>query len=164
MTDIVTEVVGEAETLVEDAVAVFGSKPGGLIDRWHKEAARRAEAQREREDADERIEQPAYRSVKVAQQSPEVFTSITYTIAPGGNAPVLPLWPYRFRATLLVITPAATVILAKDQGVAIGGVGYTLPYGIPLVLVTRSQVYAVNNTAAPVQVSVIAESYAPEQS
>lgn len=159
MTDIISEVTSEVEHLAEE---LFTPRPGGIIDTFHREKAKREAAERERENEQARIEQASYKAVKVAAQSPEVFHSITYTIQPGGNAPVLPLWPYRYRATMLVITPAATVILSKDQGVATSGVGFTLPYGIPLVLMTRAQVYAVNNTAAVVQVSVIAESYAPE--
>ena len=66
----------------------------------------------------------------------------------------------------IAATPVPTgtsVILAKDQGMAIGQAGYTLASGIPLPLQTRAQVWAYNPGAAPVQVSVAFEMYAPEK-
>jgi hypothetical protein len=156
--NIITETVQEAEHVIQE----FLPRPGGMIERFRQERARREETEHERENTDARIEAASYKAVKVAQQSPEVFIAITYTILAGGSAPILPLSPYRNRATILVITSAATVILAKDNGNAISGTGFALPVGIPLILTTRAQVYAFNNTGSTVQVSVITESYAPE--
>lgn len=159
--DLVTEVIDEAEHVAADLEKLV-VRPGGIVDSFRREKARREAAEKERENQAEPVEQAAFKAVKVTTLAPEVFSSVTYTIAPGGNAPVLPLYPYRARAVLLVITPAATVILSKDQGVATSGVGFMLPYGIPVTLTGRGQLYALNNTAGIVQVSVIAESYAPE--
>jgi hypothetical protein len=160
----VEDIIGEIEdTVIADAELLFPSKPGGIVDRHRRERARRAAALAEQENIDQRVEGASFKAVKVAQQAPEVFTALTYTIPAGGSAPVLPLGPYRNRALLLVITSGATVILAKDQGQAISSNGFTLPAGTVLTLTTRAQVYAFNNTGATVQVSVAVESYAPEK-
>lgn len=148
--------------VIDDVEKIFTPKPGGIVDRHRKEKARREEAQRERENEDEPVEQAAYKSVKVTPLSPEIFVPQTFTIQPGGNTPILPNGPYRYRATVLVITTNATVILCKDSGAAISAMGFTLPYGIPVAVYSRAQLYAYNNTGAPAQVSVIAEVYAPE--
>lgn len=156
-----------AENLVEEVVTeveeLFKPRPGGLVDTWRKKEAARREAERERENADEPVTERAQKSVKVTQLSPEIFSAITYTIAPGGYAPILPMSMNRYRSVTTVITPSGIVILAKDQGAAISAIGFTLPYGIPpLELRTRAQVYAFNPTGTTVQVSVIAELYATE--
>jgi len=109
------------------------------------------------------VEQPAYRAVKVAPESPEVVSAITYTIASGGFAMILPNSPYRYRATGLVVTATSTVVLAKDSGQALGQAGFVLPSAVPLPVYSRAQLWAYNNSASAVQVSVIAELYAPEQ-
>lgn len=152
-----------AEELIEDVEDVFSPKPGGMIDRHRQERARREAAQKEKENIDERVEEPAYKGVKVTPLSPNVFQAITYTIAAGGSAQILALNPYRVRATLLLITAASTAVLSKDSGAALGGVGFTLPTGLPLVLQARGQLYATNPTGASIQISVISEAYSPEK-
>jgi hypothetical protein len=150
------------EEIIDEAEHLFTARPGGMIDSWHKNRARQEAAAREAANSAERIEEHGTYAVKTAAVSPEIFNAITYTIQPNGYAPILPMSMYRTRATALVITTGATAIIARDSGAAISGTGFTLPYGIPLVLTSRAQVYAFNNTASVVQVSVIAESYAPE--
>jgi hypothetical protein len=95
----------EAVEAVEEAVnEAFPPRPGGLVDRFRQKAA----AEEARRDAEkntaERIEQPSYKAVKVAQQQPEIFGAITYTIAGGGTGLVLPLSLYRYRATIALAT------------------------------------------------------------
>lgn len=158
MIEAATEAIAE---LIEDP---YPPKPGGLVDKHRKRvAAEQAEVEGETQEL-ERIEQPSYRAVKVAPESPEVFAAITYTISAGATAPILPLNKYRYRATVMVITASGSVVLAKDNGNAISGVGFVLPVNVPVVLFSRAQVYAFNNTQSSVQVSVMMESYAPEKS
>jgi hypothetical protein len=154
------EIIEAAEEVINEA---FPPRPGGLVDRYRRKAALEEARREEEKNTAESIEQPAYRAVKVAQQQPEIYQAITYTIPAGGYAPVLPASPYRHSANLLVITSGATVILAKDSGNAISGSGFTLPYGIVKPMTTRAQVYAYNNTSGIVQVSADANLYAPEQ-
>jgi hypothetical protein len=154
------EIIEAAE---EEVNELFPPKPGGLVDRYRRKAAEEEARRDEERNIAEKIEQPSYRAVKVAQQGPESLALATFTIAPGGYAPVLRGDSYRFKATVLVITAGATVILCKDAGAAISANGATLPYGLPLPTSSRAQLYAYNNTAGTVQVSVIAELYAPER-
>jgi hypothetical protein len=154
------EILDAVEEVIEET---FPPKPGGLVERARKRAAEEEARKAEDLNVAERVEQASYKAVKTAQESPEGFSPITFTIPPGGNAPILPLSKYRYRATVFVITPGATVILCKDSGAAISGVGFTLPYGFPVPFMTRAQVYAYNNTAGTVQVSVASEIYAPEK-
>jgi hypothetical protein len=151
------------DAAAEEINEMFPPKPGGLVDRYRQKAALERAREDEEKNLAEKIEQPSARAVKVAQQGPEILSLATFTIAAGGNAPILRGDPYRFRATILVITSGATVILCKDQGAAISANGATLPYGLPLPTSSRAQLYAYNNTAGIVQVSVIAELYAPEK-
>jgi hypothetical protein len=154
MTDIVEEVIHEVE-------AEFKPKPGGLVDTFRKDKARREEANRERENADERVEENSYRAIKTTQISPDGFSVNVVNIPAGGNAMLLPNSPYRYRAVVAVITAAQTIIIAKDAGAALQGVGFPLIQGNnPLPLFGRGQLWAsaVNAT----QVAVISELYAPE--
>jgi hypothetical protein len=240
------EIVEATEELVNET---FPPKPGGLVDRFRKKAAEEEARRDEEKNAAEPIEQRSYRAVKVAQQSPEVFAPTVYTILAGAYATILPLSPYRFRATILLTTPTvnagnpapaqpavpatgvaqqnpnsypvsvavnangatitnvsvngitvgtaagtyavpaygsisiaytvatptwvwsyagaqtttpATVILAKDSGNAISGLGTTLPYGIALPVNGRGMLVAYNPTGSTVLVSVLSELYAPE--
>lgn len=155
-----SEIFEAAEEVIDEA---FPPRPGGLVDRHRQREAARKAAEQEAENADEPIEQPSYRAVKTAVQSPENFTAQTLTIAAGGNAQILPLSPYRYRATILVVTTASTVTLAKDSGAALGGNGFMLPSGVPVTIFARGQLYAYNPGAATVQVSVMSEIYSPEQ-
>lgn len=154
------EIVHEVETVAEE----FLPKPGGAIDRFRQEEARRREAEKERENIDAKIEAPSYKAVKTATQSPEVFSAQTFTIAAGSNAMVLPLSKYRYRATITLVPQVTPVsaILAKDQGAAIGLNGFILQQGLLFTTNTRGQVWVQNTNAATIQVSVAAEIYAPE--
>lgn len=159
------DITGDVEdTLIGGAELLFPPKPGGLIDRTRQERARRAQMLHEKENIDQRVEGASYKAVKTANQTPETFTAVTYTILPGGSAPVLPLNPYRNRSVIMVITAGGAVVLSKDNGNAISGAGFALPAGMQLVLTTRAQVYALNTSgSATVQVSVLSEIYAPEK-
>jgi len=159
--DIVTEVVEGIEDLVAD-VDPFPPRPGGLVDTARKRMAAQAAQAEQDKQAAEQVEERAVRAVKVAQVAPEVLAAQTLTIAAGGQAMILPGSPYRYRAVVSVVTAASTVILAKDSSQALGQAGFTLPAGIVLPLHTRAQVFAYNPGGSAVQVSVLAELYAPE--
>jgi hypothetical protein len=146
------------EEIEEEVSEIFVPKPGGLVDRHRKEKARREAAQKEREQADERVEETSYKAIKTTQLSPEVVACVTITIPAGGTSMVLPNSPYRYRATLIA---SATVVLGKDAGQALGQAGFTLPANVPFPVFTRSQLWAYSTAAATV--SVLAELYAPEK-
>jgi hypothetical protein len=157
----------EAAEEVADEIfeEIFPPKPGGLIDRHRKRRdAEQARAEEQR-NAQEKIEEPAYRAVKVAPESPENFSTPVYTIPAGGVAMVLPLSMHRYRATIIATGAAGAgpVILAKDQSSALGGIGYPIPLNTPMVVFARAQLWASNAAGtAPATVSALAESYAPE--
>jgi len=146
---------------IEDAVG-FHPRPGGMVERHRQQRAAREAAKQEALNESERIEEHTIKTVKVTVLSPEVVSAITITIAAGQYAQILPNSPYRYRATILVVTAAATVILAKDSSAALGQQGALWPAGTSLSVYSRAQLYAFNNTGAPLQVSVIAEIHAPE--
>lgn len=158
--------VEEIEEVIEH---VFTPRPGGMIDNWHKEKARREAAQRESENVAEKIEENASYTVKVAQVMPEITGTNLVTLAAGATAMILPNAPYRYRATLIGVIPvnssgAGTVILSRDQSQALGNVGFPLVPKIPMVINSRAQLWAVNpDQANPVQVGILTESYAPEK-
>lgn len=152
-----------AEAADEAAAELYPPRPGGLVHKHRQRIAAREAEIEEAAQTEEKIEQASYKAVKVAPESPEVFTALTYTIAAGGNAAILPLNPYRYRAIVMVITANGSVILSKDSGNAISGTGFALPANMPIPVHTRAQVYAFNNTGSTVQVSVLAEMYAPEK-
>src|ERR1700684_2725708 len=120
-------VIGAAEDVVEDAVEIveeiFLPKPGGMVSRHQAEKARREAAAEESKNVSHRVEEPSYKAVKTATVKPESFVTNMVTIAPGAFAQILPLSPYRYRATIIVATPAGTAVLAKDSSAALGGIG-----------------------------------------
>jgi hypothetical protein len=142
---------------------LFPPKPGGMVDRHRKRMAAQKAANDQAEHEAEAIEAPSYKAVKVAPESPEIFAPMTYTIAAGASQMILPNSPYRYRATICLVTAATTVTLAKDSGAALGGVGFVLGPSMPIAVYSRGQLWAYNSTGSPVQVSVLAELYAPEQ-
>lgn len=157
------EVIEETvEAVVQDVEDFFPHKPGGMIDRMRKERARREAAQHEAENEAERVEEHSYKAVKVSVVQPEAFSTNTFIILPGGYAQILPLSPYRNRATVICSTPESTMVLAKDSSAALGGVGFPMPNGIPWPFNARAQLYAYNPGANPISVSVIVELNAPE--
>lgn len=145
------------EEIVEEVEHVFEPRPGGMIDNWHKNRAQREAADRERANAAERIEEKGTYAVKVTQLSPEITAANVINIPSGATAMILPNAPYRYCATIIA---SATVILSKDNGQALGGIGYPLPANTPMVIHSRAQLYGF--ATAAVTVSVLAESYAPE--
>lgn len=152
-----------AEQIIEDVEDLFHPKPGGIVDRHRQERARREAAEQEAENVSQRVEEASYKAVKVAVQSPEVFSPAVFTIGPGGDAQILPLSRYRSRATILVVTAASSIILAKDNGASLSANGLPLPTGIPFTVNGRGQLWAHNPGGATVQVGVLSELYAPEQ-
>jgi len=160
MTDIVTEVIDEG---VAEAEKLFPPKPGGMVTRFREEKAQREEAARERENQDEKVEQPAFKSVKVTSLSPEVIATNVVQVPAGGQATILPYSPYRARATISIDTAASKVILAKDSSAALGGTGFTYQTAMPPLIVTsRAQLTGFNPGGAAIAVSVLSEMYAPE--
>ena len=111
--DIVTEAEDIASEVIDKAEEFFSPKPGGIVDRHRKEVARRKEAERERENADEPVEQLAYRSIKVTQLSPEIISPAVFSIPAGQYALILPSSPYRYRA-LVSVTPLAYTALGSS--------------------------------------------------
>jgi len=159
------DIIQETEKLVEEVID-FPVKPGGLIDRHRQEKARREAMQREREQAEEPIEESSYKAVKVTPLAPGIISAQTVPIAIGGQAQVAPAMPYRYALTVMLVpitgqTP--TIVLAKDAGQALSGIGFTLTAGVPVRFTSRAQMYAFNPSAQAVQVSVLAEIYAPEE-
>jgi len=145
------------EEIIDDVEDIFQPKPGGLIDRHRQEKARREAAQKEAENAAERVEENASFAVKVTHISPEITITNTVNIAAGASAQILPLSKYRYRATVIA---SATVTLAENAGKALGGQGFTLAANTPFIIFSRAQLYAAAAGAATV--SVLAEVYAPE--
>jgi hypothetical protein len=150
MSDIVEEIVKEVEH-------EFTPKPGGMVDTFRKDRARREEAQREKENVDEKVEEQSYKAVKTTQLSPDVTSINVVNIPAGGNAMILPNSPYRYRA---IVTASVTISLSKDQGQALGGIGFPIPANTPFPVFSRAQLYAFTTGAAIV--SVYAEIYSPE--
>lgn len=145
------------EEIVQEVEHIFSPRPGGMIESWHAARAQREAAQREAENASEKIEEKATFSVKVSQIMPETTAVNQINISAGGNAQILPNAPYRYKATIIA---SATILIAKDQSQALGGIGFPLPANTPLVINSRAQLYASATGAAVV--GVIAEYYAPE--
>jgi hypothetical protein len=159
------DLIKEADQVIEEIIE-FPVKPGGVIDRHRQEKARREAAQREREQAEEREEEQSYKAVKTIVLAPEIISAQTVPIPIGGQAQIAPAMPYRYAVTVMLVpitgqTP--TIVLAKDAGQALSGIGFTLSAGVPVRFTTRAQMYAFNPSAQAVQVSVLAEIYAPEE-
>jgi hypothetical protein len=152
MTDIVEEIIDEVEE-------VFKPRPGGMVDRHRQEKARREAALKQDEQADERIEETSYRAIKTTQISPEITSTPSYNLAAGATQMILPLSEYRYRA---VISASVSVLLCKDNGSALSGIGFPIPANTPFPVYSRAQLWAAAIGGA-VTVSVFAEIYAPEK-
>lgn len=144
------------EEVVETVEEIFLPKPGGMIDNWHKEKARREAAQREAENSAEKVTESAAYTVKVAQLQPEIFATNVVNIANGGQGQVLPYSRNRYRATIVA---SVACILSKDQSQALGGIGFPLPANTPIVVNARAQLWASATTGATV-ISILSEMYA----
>ena len=152
------------EEIVDDAEELFPPKPGGLVDRHRQRKAQEAAAQADAEHEQEAIEERAYKAVKTAQESPEIVSAQTFNIPAGGWAMILPQNPYRYRATINVVTASATVVLGKDSGAVLGGNGYMMSASNPpLTVFNRGALYCANTSGSTTQVSIFAEVYSPEQ-
>lgn len=150
------------EAIEHDVEEMFKPKPGGMIDRHRQEQARKEAAKNEREQSKERVEEPAYKAIKTTPVSPEGFSVSLVNVPAGGQAIILPYNPYRYRAVVTVVTAASTVILAKDAGAALSGVGFPLTTANgPMPLYGRGQM--IGSSVAAIQVAVISEYYAPEK-
>lgn len=151
------------EEVIHDVEDIFSPKPGGMIDRHRQAEARREAAQREAENAAERVEENASFAVKVTVIKPELVATTVINVASGGTAQILPLNKYRYRATIIA---TAAIVLAPNAGQALGGNGYPLPANTPIVIESRAQLYAYGGSPTlpgAATVSVIAEIYSPEQ-
>jgi hypothetical protein len=163
MTDAITAVEETISDVIEDVEDIFSPKPGGMVDGHRKERARREAAEREAENAAEPIEEASYKAVKVAIIKPNVTATNSFTIAAGGNAQILPLSPYRYRAGVTVVTAASSVLLSENLTKAVGGIGYPLATGVEKVVESRGQLYAYNPGGAAITVAVMVELYQPEK-
>lgn len=154
-------VVEEVESVVEH---VFEPRPGGMVDTWHKEKARREAAQREAENAAEKVYEGAAYAVKVTQLQPEVTKINIVTIPANGYGQLLPRAQQRFRAVIGVVTAASKILLAYDSGQATSGVGLPLSDTSALFETnSRAQLFASNPGGTAVQVAVLSELYASEK-
>lgn len=152
----------DLEDVIEEVEHIFEPKPGGMIDRHRQDKARKEAAQKEREQAEERVEEPSYKAIKTTQISPESFGINIVNVPAGGNVPILPYNPYRYRAVITVLTAASSVILSKDAGSALSGIGFPLTTANgPLPLYGRGQI--IGSSPLAIQVAVISELYAPEK-
>lgn len=155
------------EALEEVEAELFPPKPGGLVDRHRKRMAQ----QQMQEQADEPIQERAYKAVKVAPESPESMSALTFSVPAGGTAQILPMSPFRYRATITLVTTGAAVSVARDQGAALGAVnaavsgvagpgpGFVLTPGVPVPVFSRGQMWAGNYGSSAAIVSVLAETY-----
>lgn len=144
------------EEIVEEVEHIFLPKPGGMIETWHKEKARREAAQREAENAAETVAESAAYTVKVAQLMPEITNTNVVNLANGAQGQVLPYARNRYRATII---STVAVVLSRDQSQALGGVGWPLPANTPIVINSRAQLWASAVSGAAV-ISILSESYA----
>lgn len=111
---------------IEDEIAVlFPPKPGGMVDRWRKEHAKRQAEEEEARNTSERVEERGYKAVKTVHLSPEVIAAIPITIPALTSALLLPLSPYRYRSTVNIVTPSVNGIQANP------GAGHSLTYILP---------------------------------
>lgn len=140
-----------------DVEAIFKPKPGGLVEKAREDRARRQAAEEAARQAQEPIQEPNFKSVKVSVLSPEITAVNVVNIPAGATAMILPNSEYRYRAT---IKTSAALVIAKDGSQALGQVGYPMAAtDPPLVIMSRGQLYAFAQGAAVV--SVITESYGP---
>lgn len=142
----------------------FPAKPGGLVDQARKRKAAEAAKAEQDANAEQEIEERAYKAVKVALETPEVFNATSFNIAAGSYAMVLPADDFRDRAVVNLVTATATAVLAKDASNAAGQNGYTISTLVPLEIRSRGQVWAYNPGADLIQVAVMSETYAPDSS
>jgi hypothetical protein len=116
-----------AEDFIGEIIHDFAPKPGGIIDQHHRHKAAREAADAQEQHVNEGIQEPAYRAVKVAPESPESLSTITFTLAPGAHTQILPLSPYRYRASIIVTDPGSVQDSRSNTGtVAAPGAGATI--------------------------------------
>jgi len=247
MSEGVFEPVHELVEKVSEEITdmTFDPRPGGIIDRFQKEKARKQARDEENRHEDEPINDAAYTAVKVAQEAPEVVATNLVTIPSLGIGQLLPSSPYRYRAFLMLPTPAgivnalslistpavpastinavnytnqpynvtitggtltavtvngqtvgttagtyivpaggtiavtysvaptwtwapvyspaaATVTVSRDQGSALGGLGFTLPSGTIMTVQNRAQLWGFNPNSFNIQVATFSEMYGPK--
>jgi hypothetical protein len=151
--NVVDEIVADVEELFD-----YQPKPGGMIDRHRQESARREAAQKEREQASEKVEERTYKAVKTIVLSPEVTNVNQVNIGAGATAMVLPNSPYRAHAWLVA---SAAISLGKDQAQVTNGGGFPIAANTPFPVVSRAQLWAF--AAGATVVNVLTETYGPEQ-
>lgn len=137
----------------------FLPKPGGLVDTHQKT---HAQPQHE-EELPIAMPENAYPAIRVMEEGPEVFTANVVTVSGNSSARILPYDKNRARAVISVDTASSKVVLSPSQGGAANGTGFTFAASDGILEVTSSgQLFAGNTTGSAIQVSVLAELYAPE--
>ena len=145
------------EAVIEEVESIFKPKPGGMVDRARRDRAQREAAQEAARNAAEPVQESSYKGVKVVILTPEIFSTNVISLQAGQVAMILPNNEYRYRATIKTTAP---ITLAKDNGQALGQVGY--PFAAtdpPFVCFSRAQLWAY--AAGATVVSIISESYSP---
>lgn len=161
------------EKVLDDVAELFPHKPGGLIDRARKEeAARKAAIKQVEEEVADKIEDRAYRAVKVADEMPEDASAHTYVVSDAsGVQQLLGQDMLRRRATILTLDQpvviASSLAEASDTNnpaagsAAVSASGFVLPVNVPLILETRHEIWVTPTSATATRVSVLTEAYAP---
>jgi hypothetical protein len=144
------------ETDLED---LFPPRPGGMVDSARKAAQTAADAIPGSDDVE--AADGDYSAIRVVPQAADTFTARSVNVPAGGTSMLLPEDLNRKRATILVSTSSATVVLSQSRGNADNGVGFTLPAGVPLPVEAKGMLYVSNAGASSVSVSVLSELYAP---
>lgn len=153
--------------IVDEILDEFPHKPGGMIDRFltHEAAREAAEAARINESMP--VNEPAYKAVKTAPESPETVFSYTWLVQPGARQQIMRYDPYRQRATVSITTPSAFGLLCRDEAACVsasaGGSNNGFFHGVaqpPLVIMSRAQLWFYNSGGVAANVSVLTEVYA----
>ena len=161
------------EKVLDDIAEIFPPKPGGLIDRARKEeAARKAAIKQVEEEVADKIEDRAYRAVKVADEMPEDASAHTFVVSDASGIQRL-LGQDMLRRRAVVLTLDQPVVIATGLAeasdsnnpaagtAAVSASGFVLPINVPLVLETRHEIWVTPTSATATRVSVLVEKYAP---
>jgi hypothetical protein len=147
-------------SIIEDAEELFPPKPGGMVDTARKQKA--AQAQDAATPATgETVADQGYNAIRTVVQAADTYSARTLNVGAGVTSILLPEDRNRKRATILVSTASATIVMSQNQGNAANGTGFTLPSAVPLVTEGKGILYVYNPGDSAVQVSVLAELYAP---
>jgi len=137
----------------------FPPRPGGMVDTARKAAGNAVDAVDAPVDVE--VQDQGYAAIRVVPQASDTFAARSVNVPVGGTVLLLPEDRNRKRATILVATTSATIVLSQSSGNADNGKGFVLPTGVPLPVEGKGMLYVNNPGAAVVQVSVLSELYAP---